>query len=720
MTSNNDDTREEGVPFLIYDSNTRIFTLTEEGENVIKSIKGEFGVVSVAGMYRTGKSYLLNRMLLNRQKGFSVGPTVNPCTKGLWLWSKPIYGTSEKGKRIPILLIDTEGFGALDTDTNHDIRIFTVAILLSSFFAYNSIGSIDENALSNLNFVINLSKFIKLNNDSSNDEPEDLASIFPSFLWIVRDFTLQLIDDNGDQISAKDYLEKVLEGNRNKNDPKNKIRRLIKTYFKDRDCFTMIRPLTNEGQLQNLEDLPVEKLRPEFLEQILSLRKKILNRVKVKTLNGKPLNSDMYLNFIKNVINALNSGNVPNIENTWLSMCKVESYKALEEAENFYENFIKENMDGNEELSEVHREAKERALQIFNKKALGEYKDEYLRQLKGKIKEKYNYYSKIQDEENKGKIIRVLNKWYSILESRISNDEFNNINEINNDLLGLENKLNESFNFSGKNELFNEFKNRIFNYSSKYFSKKEEKEKKNILMKNEEKIKKLTNDLETIRHNYQKENDKKQIILKQNKTQINDLTDELNKIKETLKITEKEKQNNEIKYTKQIQKLKETFEKKIRDNENKFNLNEEKSKESERKVILIKSEFEKEKALLNLKNDQLQKQIEDFKNREKNNKKELNSIINSNKLEKDDLELKLKTNEDNFKIKFSKIERENAILKQENDLLKNQNEEIKNRLNEQKDYYEKIIQNLENKAFNVDHEEFQKKIDEIKEYYKFN
>jgi hypothetical protein len=32
-------------------------------------------------MYRTGKSYLLNRMLLNRSGGFGVGPTINPCTK---------------------------------------------------------------------------------------------------------------------------------------------------------------------------------------------------------------------------------------------------------------------------------------------------------------------------------------------------------------------------------------------------------------------------------------------------------------------------------------------------------------------------------------------------------------------------------------------------------------------------------------------------------------
>ena len=36
----------------------------------------------------------------------------------------------------------------------------------------------------------------------------------------------------------------------------------------------MVRPLTNENQLQNLEELPPEKLRPEFLEQIVSLRKK--------------------------------------------------------------------------------------------------------------------------------------------------------------------------------------------------------------------------------------------------------------------------------------------------------------------------------------------------------------------------------------------------------------------------------------------------------------
>ena len=47
----------------------------------MKKLDAPIGVIAVAGMYRTGKSYLLNRMLLNQSHGFDVGPTINPCTK---------------------------------------------------------------------------------------------------------------------------------------------------------------------------------------------------------------------------------------------------------------------------------------------------------------------------------------------------------------------------------------------------------------------------------------------------------------------------------------------------------------------------------------------------------------------------------------------------------------------------------------------------------------
>ena len=59
---------------------------------------------------------------------------------------------------MPILIIDTEGLGAFDEDDNHDTKIFLLALLLCSILVFNSAGSIDENALTNLSLVVNLTK----------------------------------------------------------------------------------------------------------------------------------------------------------------------------------------------------------------------------------------------------------------------------------------------------------------------------------------------------------------------------------------------------------------------------------------------------------------------------------------------------------------------------------------------------------------------------------
>ena len=92
------------------------FIVTEEAKSILSQIKGPLGVVTVAGMYRTGKSYLLNRMLLNRAGGFGVGPSINPCTKGLWMWGTPLCGYTPAGKSIQVLVVDSEGIGGLDED----------------------------------------------------------------------------------------------------------------------------------------------------------------------------------------------------------------------------------------------------------------------------------------------------------------------------------------------------------------------------------------------------------------------------------------------------------------------------------------------------------------------------------------------------------------------------------------------------------------------------
>ena len=297
---------------------------------------------------KIGKSYLLNRMLLNRSNGFSVGPTINPCTKGLWIWPKPLSGFSSDGTPLNVLIIDTEGIGATDEDQNHDNKIFTLGLLLSSYFIFNSLGAIDENAIQNLSFIVNITKNIQLNNSKNDqDDLKEISKLLPSFMWVLRDFTLRLVDVEGKAITSKEYLEKSLEQQKGFSDAaetKNKIRGLIKEFFRERDCVTLVRPLTEEVNLQNLSKMDQSKLRSEFLEQIAALRKMVLHQVKPKLMHGKALNGEMFCNVMRSYVNAINSGAVPVIENAWSYMCKSECNRAKNNALTHYIESMNENI----------------------------------------------------------------------------------------------------------------------------------------------------------------------------------------------------------------------------------------------------------------------------------------------------------------------------------------------------------------------------------------
>ena len=104
---------------------------------------------------------------------------------------------------------------------------------------------------------------------STQDQEDEAGKGFPQFLWIVRDFSLKLVDKEGKKINSKEYLEKALEPQKGQSDHieyKNRMKKLFKTFFKERDCMPMIRPLENEKDLQNLSNLPDHMLRTEFLE----------------------------------------------------------------------------------------------------------------------------------------------------------------------------------------------------------------------------------------------------------------------------------------------------------------------------------------------------------------------------------------------------------------------------------------------------------------------
>ncbi len=65
-------------------------------------------------------------------------------------------------------------------------------------------------------------------------------------------------------MDSKQYLENVLLPQKGVSDVienKNKIRKLIKYFFVNRDCLTMVRPAKTEHDLQNLDNLSTRDLR---------------------------------------------------------------------------------------------------------------------------------------------------------------------------------------------------------------------------------------------------------------------------------------------------------------------------------------------------------------------------------------------------------------------------------------------------------------------------
>lgn len=89
---------------------------------------------------------------------------------------------------------------------------------------------------------------------------------------------------------------------------KNRIRRLVRSFFKERDCFTLVRPVEEESMLQSLNKVSQDQLRPEFNTQIEILRSKILKKVKPKTLDGKTISGSMLIELAESYTTAMNEG----------------------------------------------------------------------------------------------------------------------------------------------------------------------------------------------------------------------------------------------------------------------------------------------------------------------------------------------------------------------------------------------------------------------------
>lgn len=285
------------LPLLTMDDTDGTFRVHEETMGHIVETFGQGGgplcVVSVAGTFRTGKSFLLNQLVQAKAgDGFGVGSTVQACTKGIWVYPHPL--TAADGKKV--LFMDTEGIDALDAKTANDVKIFALAVLISSCFVYNSTSHLDESAVNTLSLMTRVAESFD-------------ANVCPLFYWVLRDFSLELKDVHGKPMTHAEYLEQALQ-------PPSELgkcatRDAIKQIFPVRHLVTLPRPHKGDSARLTQPNAKFEKFlstfRSHLLESIPSVR-----------AHDVELTAASWADAVRGIVASVNAeGVLPKLDDTW-------------------------------------------------------------------------------------------------------------------------------------------------------------------------------------------------------------------------------------------------------------------------------------------------------------------------------------------------------------------------------------------------------------------
>ncbi|XP_066499759.1 guanylate-binding protein 1-like [Hoplias malabaricus] len=397
----------------------------KEAMQILDQITQPVVVVAVVGLYRTGKSYLMNR-LAGKQTGFALGSTIESKTKGIWMWCVP----HPQKKDHTLVLLDTEGLGDVEKgDEKHDIWIFCMAVLLSSTLVYNSLGTIDNTALEKLHYVAELTEHIKVKSNSQNGKETyntstEFMRVFPSFVWAVRDFTLQL-ELNGKPITADEYLENALKlkPGDSLNDIRNKTRSSLRDFFAVRKCFVFERPASPK-KMKDMEMLTDADLEKDFVEQANIFCSYIYSSSKPKTMRGGlGVTGRMLATLAQTYVDTISSGQIPSLDSAVESLARIQNTRAVTEAVDFYRSEMTKKVKfptkTQQELSDIHAEIEKDSISIFIRSSFNDVEQKYQKELQTQLEHEYGELVKQNKEESRKLSRSAISRVFGPLEEEV-------------------------------------------------------------------------------------------------------------------------------------------------------------------------------------------------------------------------------------------------------------------------------------------------------------
>ncbi|PAA74403.1 hypothetical protein BOX15_Mlig009339g1 [Macrostomum lignano] len=329
-------------------------------------------LISVAGAFRKGKSFLLNFFLrylraLSRgdtrdwirsedqlDDGFHWRAGSERDTTGILIWSEPFFIRKPDGQEVAVLLMDTQGAFDHQSTQRDCATIFGFSTLLSSVQIFNISQNIQETDLQHLRLFVEFASMARESKDKK---------VLQHLWFLTRDWQNSHEHDYG-STGGQEYLDKVLACDSRKPKENQELRLGIKRYFERASCCLLPHP----GKAVAAKDFrgEIHRLDPEFVDEMEKFIPVIASpqALVVKKVNGTELPGKELFKFFDIYFEAFKNGKMPTPRNIFDATVEMANITAAQGARQMFEDSLDPDLH-DDEFFDILEVLKQQSLEYF-------------------------------------------------------------------------------------------------------------------------------------------------------------------------------------------------------------------------------------------------------------------------------------------------------------------------------------------------------------------
>ncbi|KAL3050541.1 hypothetical protein OYC64_012550 [Pagothenia borchgrevinki] len=371
-------------------------------------------VVSVAGAFRKGKSFLLDFMLrfMHSQGKSWMGGDDEPLTGFTWrggcerettgiqIWSEVFVVDKPDGNKVAVLLVDTQGAFDSQSTIKDCATVFALSTMTSSVQVYNLSQNIQEDDLQHLQLFTEYGRLAM---------EEICLKPFQSLMFLIRDWCYPYEHGYGLEGGNK-FLDKRLQVKQNQHEELQNVRKHIHSCFSNIGCFLLPHPglkvATNpyfDGRLKDIDgDFKMELAR---LVPLLLAPERLVE----KEIGGNKVTCRDLLEYFKAYIKIYQGEELPHPKSMLQATAEANNLTAVAGAKDMYARNMEQVCGGDKpylaptDLERFHEEFREHSVRHFRSvKKMGgeEFCQRYQNQLEGELDETFSNFTKHNDGKN--------------------------------------------------------------------------------------------------------------------------------------------------------------------------------------------------------------------------------------------------------------------------------------------------------------------------------